>query len=120
MATKMMMAPTRSLEQRRDALLQANAIRSERAGFKRDLRAAGAEEARWIAGRLLEAPPWWAESWVVWDLLLGLPKFGRVKVSKLLHRIGISQRRRVGGLSARQRRELQEALVGPLRQDMPA
>ena len=110
-----MAAPARSLGQRYEALRVANDVRAQRALFKRDLRDAGAEEARWMVGRLLEAPPDWAESWVVWDLLQALPKFGRVKVSKLLTAHGVSHKKRVGGLSARQRRALQEALVGSLR-----
>jgi S13-like protein len=60
----------------------------------------------------------WASSWCLWDLLLSLPRFGRVRVSKTLAEHRISQRRRVSGLSERQRRELQEDLVGPLRRDV--
>lgn len=109
--------PARSLDQRFEALARANEIRRERADFKRELRTLDPDEALWVVGCLLLVPPAWAENWVCWDLLSALPKFGRVKVSRTLAKHGVSQRRRVGALSARQRRELQEALVGPLRRD---
>lgn len=99
------------IDQRHQALAAANRRRAERAHFKRQLRAEP-DQAPWMVGRLLEAPPEWAASWYVYDLLEALPKFGRVKVSRLMTRQQISLRRRVGALTPRQRRALQEELVG--------
>jgi hypothetical protein len=42
----------------------------------------------------------------VFDLLLAVPKYGRVKVNKILGTCKISPSKTVGGLSERQRREL--------------
>jgi hypothetical protein len=42
----------------------------------------------------------------VFDLLLAVPKYGRVKVNKILSQCRISPSKTLGGLSERQRREL--------------
>ncbi len=98
--------PDRSLEQRLAALQQANYIRSRRARLKRDLKAGRAD----LAPLLLE-PPSWLETAKVTDLLLTLPKYGRVKTTKILRHLAIAPSKTVGGLSRRQR----AALVATLR-----
>ena len=100
-------APPRTLSQRMDALQRANEIRSRRAQLKRDLKA-GRANVRDIIG----SPPDWVETMKLFDLLLALPKFGRVKTSKELTRCVISPSKTVGGLSDRQRGELLAELNG--------
>jgi hypothetical protein len=94
-------APERSYNQRMEALQRANDIRSRRAQLKRDLKA-----GRQPIDELLLAPPEYLETAKVFDLLLAVPKYGRVKVNKILTQCKISPSKTVGGLSERQRREL--------------
>jgi S13-like protein len=94
-------APERSLTQRMDALKRANDIRTRRARLKRDLKA-GRESIH----TLLLKPPDYLETAKVFDLLLAVPKYGRVKVNRILTQCRISPSKTVGGLSERQRNEL--------------
>jgi hypothetical protein len=94
-------APERSLTQRMDALKRANDIRTRRARLKRDLKAGRTN----IHGLLLD-PPEFLETAKVFDLLLAVPKYGRVKVNRILTQCRISPSKTVGGLSERQRNEL--------------
>ena len=96
-------APARSLDQRMEALQRANDVRVRRAQLKRDLKA-GREG---IEAILLD-PPGWVETAKVFDMLMVVPKFGRVKAARLLNQCRISQSKTVGGLSERQRTELVE------------
>src|SRR5436305_14059625 len=101
MATERGPAPERSLTQRMDALKRANDIRTRRASLKRDLKAGRAH----IHGLLLD-PPEYLETAKVFDLLLAVPKYGRVKVNRILTQCRISPSKTIGGLSERQRGEL--------------
>ena len=94
-------APERSLVQRMEALQRANEIRTRRATLKRDLKAGKVS----IHDLLLE-PPEYVHSAKVFDLLLAVPKYGRVKVNKVLQLCRISPSKTIGGLSPRQRTEL--------------
>jgi hypothetical protein len=94
-------APERSLLQRMDALQRANEIRTRRAQLKRDLKAGRAS----IHSLLLD-PPEYLETAKVFDMLLAVPKYGRVKVNKILTACRISPSKTIGGLSERQRTEL--------------
>ncbi|HEV3387939.1 MAG TPA: integration host factor, actinobacterial type [Solirubrobacteraceae bacterium] len=94
-------APERSYNQRMEALQRANDIRSRRAQLKRDLKA-----GRQPIEELLLGPPGYLETAKVFDLLLAVPKYGRVKVNKILTQCKISPSKTVGGLSERQRGEL--------------
>jgi hypothetical protein len=105
-AAKPSAAPERSLTQRMEALQRANEIRTRRAQLKRDLRA-----SRTSVHQLLLDPPDWVETAKVFDMLLAVPKYGRVKVNKILQQCRISPSKTIGGLSERQRAEL----VGMLR-----
>jgi len=87
-ATRSAATPERSLVQRMDALSRANQIRTRRAQLKRDLK----------AGR--------ASIQDVFDMMLAVPKYGRVKVNKVLQTCRISPSKTIGGLSERQRSEL--------------
>jgi hypothetical protein len=104
--TKHTAAPERSLNQRMDALQKANVIRTRRAQLKRDLKA-----GRVSIQKLLLDPPEYLETAKVFDMLLAVPKYGRVKVNKILQTCRISPSKTIGGLSERQRSEL----VGMLR-----
>ncbi|MDQ6776546.1 MAG: hypothetical protein M3071_10110 [Actinomycetota bacterium] len=100
-ATKHIAAPERSLLQRMDALQRANDVRTRRAKLKRDLKA-----GRQPIHELLLEPPEYLETAKVFDLLLAVPKYGRVKVNKALTQCRISPSKTIGGLSQRQRAEL--------------
>jgi len=94
-------APERSLNQRMDALARANQIRTKRAQLKRDLKS-----GRLSIHSLLLSPPEYVETAKVCDMLLAVPKYGRVKVNKILAHCRISPSKTIGGLSERQRSEL--------------
>lgn len=95
------LTPERSLGQRRAALLRANEIRTVRADMKRDLKA-----GRVSIHDLLLDPPEWLETMKVFDLMLSIPKYGRVKVNKILSTCRMSPSKTIGGMSPRQRTEL--------------
>lgn len=84
-----------------DALSRANEIRTQRAQLKRDLKA-----ARVSIHTLLMNPPEYVETAKVFDMLLAVPKYGRVKANKVLQQCRISPSKTIGGLSERQRTEL--------------
>ena len=98
-------APERSFTQRMDALKRANEIRTRRASLKRDLKAGRTQ----IHGLLLD-PPEYLLTAKVFDLLLAVPKYGRVKVNRILTQCRISPSKTIGGLSERQRNELVKLL----------
>jgi len=99
--TKHSAAPERSLTQRLDALQRANQVRTARAQLKRDLKG-----GRISIHTLLLDPPEYIETAKVFDMLLAVPKYGRVKVNKVLTQCRISPSKTIGGLSQRQRDEL--------------
>jgi hypothetical protein len=94
-------APERSLRQRREALQRANEIRTRRAQLKRDLKGGRAS-----IHDLLLNPPTYLETAKVFDMLLAVPKYGRVKANRVLNVCRISPSKTIGGLSERQRNEL--------------
>ena len=100
--------PDRSPSQRLEALKLANAVRTERASLKRDLKA-----GRVRIETVLADPPECVHSAKVADIMLAVPRYGRVKVTKILQRCRISPSKTVIGLSERQRGELIEALRRP-------
>ena len=93
--------PGRSLEQRRQALERANAVRTARAKLKKDLASGKADLAL-----LIVSPPEFAASAKVVDLLVSLPKIGQVKAHQILGRARIAPTKTLGGLTSRQRGEL--------------
>ena len=103
-------APERSRVQRMEALQRANDIRTRRAQLKRDLRAGTVS----IHQMLADPPEYLATAKVV-DMLLAVPKYGRVKANKVLQQCRISPSKTVGGLSDRQRTELVAHLQKPRR-----
>jgi hypothetical protein len=102
---KQSMAPERSLNQRMDALQRANDVRTRRATLKRELKA-----GRATIDQLLTDPPEYVLTAKVFDMMLAVPKYGRVKVNKILTQCRISPSKTIGGLSERQRTELVTAL----------
>lgn len=99
-------APERSLAQKMDALRRANGVRSRRARFKAQIKRKSSAEAGQQAKEVLTEVPDWAETLKALDLLLAIPKVGRVKANRILNTCRISPSKTVGGLSERQREEL--------------
>jgi hypothetical protein len=93
--------PERSHEQRMRALRRANEIRTARAQLKRDLKAGKVK-----VEQLLGDPPDYVLSAKAFDMIIAVPKYGRVKANKILTQCRISPSKTIGGLSARQRGEL--------------
>ena len=98
-------APDRSPDQRSAALNRANEIRTLRAQLKRDIKA-----GRTSIATLLLDPPSWLQTAKVSDILLALPKVGRVKAMKTLDSCRVSPSKTFGGLTDRQRAELASRL----------
>jgi hypothetical protein len=90
--------PDRSLVQRQDALRNANLVRTRRAQLKKDLKA-----GRVSIDSVLRYPPEYALTAKVFDLLLAVPKYGRVKVNKILTQCRVSPSKTLGGLTEGQR-----------------
>jgi hypothetical protein len=84
-----------------DALKRANDVRVKRAQLKKDLK-----EGKAQIETILGNPPEYVETAKVVDILMAVPKFGRVKAARYLNTCKISQSKTVGGLSERQRTEL--------------
>jgi hypothetical protein len=84
-----------------EALQRANDIRVKRAQLKRDLKNGRAD-----IEEILGKPPDYVATAKVFDILMAVPKFGRVKATRFLTQARISQSKTVGGLSDRQRAEL--------------
>ncbi|MGA1213876.1 MAG: hypothetical protein ACO3ZZ_09155, partial [Solirubrobacterales bacterium] len=69
--------------------------------LKRDLKAGRARITD-----LLSSPPEYLLTAKVFDILLAVPKYGRVKANRVLTQCRISPAKTIGGLSERQRDEL--------------
>ena len=76
------------------ALNRANEIRTKRAQLKRDLKA-----GKMKVEKLLLDPPDWVLSAKAFDMILAVPKYGRVKANKILNECRISPSKTIGGLS---------------------
>ncbi len=95
------LTPERSLDQRKQALKRANEIRTQRASLKRDLKA-----GKVSIQKLLLEPPEYLLTAKVFDMLVNVPKFGRVKASRVLKACRVSHSKTFQGLSERQRNEI--------------
>jgi len=84
-----------------EALKRANDIRVRRAQLKKDLKTGSAN-----IDDVLRNPPEYVSTAKVFDILMAVPKFGRVKAARFLNQCRISQSKTVGGLSERLRAEL--------------
>lgn len=94
-------APVRSLDQRMAALEVANRIRIDRAKMKRALKAGSMSVID-----VLAEPEGYAYGMKVEQLLIAVPKIGKVKTMLLMRDCMIASSKTVGGLSPRQRDEL--------------
>lgn len=95
--------PSRSYQQRLDALQKANEVRTGKSEIKAQLKARtllplDALNSEW--GGFLK----------VEELLLAIPKIGRSKARKIMAEVQVSPLRKVGSLSERQRKALAAAL----------
>lgn len=99
------MAPARSRDQRMEALRRANEVRSKRAQLKKDLKSGRASITT-----IISEPPDFVMTAKVFDILMAVPKYGKVKATRFLNQCRISQGKTIGGLSDRQRRELLDLL----------
>jgi hypothetical protein len=95
----------RSREQQLTALELANEIRSRRSRLKRNI-TAGRESAAVV----ILAPPEWAATMRVIDLLLAIRYVGRKRAVKVLGEARLPSTKSVGGLTPRQRAALVDVL----------
>lgn len=95
------------------ALMRANEIRSARADFKADLKA-GLTDTNGMKGVLgmISDPHRDFLTMKVFDLIMAMPKYGRVKTNRILQQCRIAPSKTLGGLTDRQRTEL-TALLRP-------
>ena len=77
-------APIRSLDQRMEALKRANDIRVRRARLKKDLK-----DGHVQIEQILSNPPEYVSTAKVFDMLMAVPKFGRVKAARFLRVQGV-------------------------------
>lgn len=88
-----------------DALRRANQIRSLRAQLKKDLKSGSASIIEVISN-----PPDYVQTAKVFDMLMAVPKYGKVKATRFLNHCRIAQGKTIAGLSDRQRSELIDLL----------
>src|SRR5690242_15149974 len=101
--------PRTGTSQCMQALARANQVRLARAALKRGI-SAGRES---ITDVIL-ASPWEAESMSLSELLCSQRRWGRARSRKLLSSAGLSEGKRLGTLTERQRRILVGALEAKL------
>lgn len=101
--------PSRDTSQCMQALARANEVRLARAALKRDV-SAGRREVTEV---VLDSP-WEADSMSLSELLCSQRRWGRARSRKLLSSIALSEGKRVGTLTERQRRLLVAALEAKL------
>jgi hypothetical protein len=91
------------------ALARANEVRLARAALKRDISAGRREVTKVVLDS-----PWEAESMSLSELLCSQRRWGRARSRKLLSSIALTEGKRVGTLTDRQRRILVTALEAKL------
>jgi hypothetical protein len=91
------------------ALARANKVRLARAALKRDV-SAGRQQVTEV---VLDSP-WEADSMSLSELLCSQRRWGRARSRKLLSSIALSEAKRIGTLTDRQRRLLVGALEAKL------
>lgn len=89
-----------------EALQRANEIRSKRAQLKKQLK----DGALSIA-EVISSPPEYIQTAKVIDLLMAVPRCGKVRATRYLNQCRIAQGKTIGGLTERQRDELLELLA---------
>jgi hypothetical protein len=98
-----LLLPERSLAQRMKALETANVVRSHRARLKVQI-----AEGRIEWPELLADPM--CDTMKLWDVLICLPKLGRVKVNRAFAHCRVSPSKTLAGLTDRQLAQLVEYL----------
>jgi hypothetical protein len=98
--------------QHMQALARANRVRLARAELKRSVGRGDADVAA-----VIEDSPWEAESMTLAELLTSQRRWGRTRARKLLQTLALSENKRVGTLTPRQRALLASALSGPQSRD---
>jgi len=88
------------------ALARANEVRVARARLKRRV-AAGDPSA----AEVILAPPRFAEGWPLMQLLMSQRQWGRARARRFLANTGIDERKPLGSLTDRQRRQLAARLT---------
>jgi hypothetical protein len=100
-------APSRSLQQRMDALAKATDIRVRRAKLKQEVKRGERKPLP-----ILFDPPDFVAGMKVHVFLASIPKFGPVKVNRLMTDCHISSSKTIGGMSEGQCRMLISAIQG--------
>lgn len=95
----------RGTSQCMEALARANEVRLARAALKRDISA-----GRRLITEVITESPWEADSMSLSELLCSQRRWGRARSRKLLSSTALSEGKRVGSLTERQRRVLVAAL----------
>lgn len=106
----MVRPPVRSVDQRLQALERGNEVRAYRKDLKLKMKAGERDPVK-----LILDPPADIATMRVFDLLLAIPKFGTVKVGRLLRCVEVSPSKTLVGLSPRQRGELSLAVSRAVR-----
>jgi hypothetical protein len=101
--------PRRGTSQCMQALARANEVRLARAALKRDISAGRREVTKVVLDS-----PWEAQSMSLSELLCSQRRWGRARSRKLLSSIALTEGKRVGTLTDRQRRILAAALEAKL------
>ena len=101
--------PRTDTSQCMQALARANQVRLARASLKREITAGH----RHVTEVILDSP-WEAESMSLSELLCSQRRWGRARSRKLLSSVALSEGKRVGTLTERQRRILVTALEAKL------
>jgi hypothetical protein len=99
----------RGTDQCMQALARANEVRLARAALKRDIGA-----GRRVVTDVVIESPWEVESMRLSELLCSQRRWGRARSRKLLSSVALSEAKKVGTLTERQRRILVHALEAKL------
>jgi hypothetical protein len=100
--------------QHMQALAMANRVRLARASLKRRV---GSNEM--TAAEVIVTCPWEAETMPIMDLLMSQRRWGRTRCRKFLTSIQMSETKRIGSLTDRQRRTLAALLSAKGHSDDP-
>lgn len=95
-----------AVPQHMEALARANRVRLARAELKRSIARGDVDPAR-----VIEQGPWETENMTLAELLTSQRRWGRTRARKLLQALGLSENKRLGTLTPRQRTLLSSALA---------
>lgn len=99
--------PTASAPQHLRALARANRVRLARAALKR---AVASDQCS--AAEVILDSPWEAESMSISELLSSQRRWGRTRSRKFIGRLGLTENKKIGTLTHRQRQLLADELNG--------